>query len=46
MYLLSNSKDQTAKLWDIRKMTSSPVDPDTVERTGSEWDYRWEPYPL
>jgi DDB1- and CUL4-associated factor 11 len=46
VYMLSNSKDQTAKLWDVRKMTTSPVPRATWERTGAEWDYRWEPYPL
>jgi len=49
-YLLSNCKDQTIKLWDIRKLVS----PDTAsshQRMKNEtlphflWDYRWNEYP-
>ncbi|XP_076912980.1 LEC14B protein-like [Bidens hawaiensis] len=43
-YFISNGKDQTIKLWDIRKMSSN------VTRTPAfrnyEWDYRWMDYPL
>ena len=46
VYILSNSKDQTAKLWDLRSMMSSekfeslpPVPP------RAQWDYRWMEYP-
>lgn len=43
-YLISNGKDQTIKLWDIRRMSS-----DATSCTGwfrnYEWDYRWMDYP-
>ncbi|CAG8507502.1 5693_t:CDS:10 [Ambispora gerdemannii] len=47
-YCLSNSKDQTMKLWDIRKMMSSDrfdglSDDDKDYRL--EWDYRFMEYP-
>uniref|UniRef100_A0A1I7UZV9 DDB1- and CUL4-associated factor 11 homolog n=1 Tax=Caenorhabditis tropicalis TaxID=1561998 RepID=A0A1I7UZV9_9PELO len=37
-YLLSNSKDQTIKVWDLRKFSN---------RSGvsQQWDYRWQPAP-
>eukprot|EP01102_Stenamoeba_stenopodia_P008984 TRINITY_DN2634_c0_g1_i1.p1 TRINITY_DN2634_c0_g1~~TRINITY_DN2634_c0_g1_i1.p1 ORF type:complete len:705 (+),score=132.34 TRINITY_DN2634_c0_g1_i1:78-2192(+) len=41
VYLLSNAKDQTMKLWDIRKMSNST--PRSVP--GYNWDYRFQPYP-
>ncbi|KAF5452415.1 hypothetical protein F2P56_027415 [Juglans regia] len=41
-YLISNGKDQTIKLWDIRKMSSNAMYP--VLRD-DEWDYRWMDYP-
>jgi len=41
VYLLSNSKDQSAKLWDIRAMLESC--PRRTERF--DWDYRWQSYP-
>eukprot|EP00795_Rhopilema_esculentum_P001821 gene1821-16311_t len=45
-YLLSNSKDQTIKLWDMRKFSSK----DSVREckrivSGANWDYRWESAP-
>ena len=45
-YFLSNSKDQTAKLWDVRK----PGDSCAIERTKTvvsrqNWDYRWQAPP-
>ncbi|KAD4584483.1 hypothetical protein E3N88_22098 [Mikania micrantha] len=43
-YLISNGKDQTIKLWDIRKMSSNV--PQTPEFRKYEWDYRWMDYPL
>ncbi|KAJ3669647.1 hypothetical protein LUZ60_011597 [Juncus effusus] len=42
-YMISNSKDQTIKLWDMRKMSSSVKF--SIPRT-HEWDYRWMTYPL
>ncbi|CAL1397071.1 unnamed protein product [Linum trigynum] len=42
-YLISNGKDQTTKLWDIRKMTSNAT---TYPRIRDpDWDYRWMEYP-
>ncbi|XP_031406124.1 LEC14B homolog [Punica granatum] len=39
-YFISNGKDQTTKLWDIRKMTSN-----ASPQHESDWDYRWMEYP-
>ncbi|KAM9968817.1 hypothetical protein ACTFIW_000218 [Dictyostelium discoideum] len=41
-YVLSNSKDQTAKLWDIRKMSNPTSKPPSG---GVNWDYRYYSYP-
>ncbi|XP_004296776.1 PREDICTED: LEC14B homolog [Fragaria vesca subsp. vesca] len=41
-YLISNGKDQTTKLWDIRKMSSRNLYP---RITDHDWDYRWMEYP-
>ncbi|KAG6525691.1 hypothetical protein ZIOFF_015657 [Zingiber officinale] len=40
-YLISNGKDQTTKLWDIRKMSSTTKL--STRKTG--FDYRWMEYP-
>lgn len=47
-YLISNCKDQTVKLWDVRKM----VEPSAAERAASRrptpawnWDYRYMRFP-
>ncbi|ETN70807.1 hypothetical protein RB195_007324 [Necator americanus] len=45
-HLISNSKDQTIKLWDLRRFSSE----DTVRKTincvrQQSWDYRWQPAP-
>lgn len=45
-YLVSNSKDQTAKLWDLRR----PAGPGGVEAarravSRQSWDYRWQRAP-
>ena len=45
-YLISNSKDQSIKLWDLRKFSNR----DTVESglravSGQRWDYRWQRVP-
>ncbi|MFS7943759.1 putative transcription factor WD40-like family [Helianthus anomalus] len=42
-YLISNGKDQTIRLWDIRKMSSN-IRGITMPRH-VEWDYRWMEYP-
>lgn len=41
-YFISNCKDQTIKLWDIRKMSSTLKD---CTPKAHEWDYRWMTYP-
>lgn len=41
-YFISNGKDQTTKLWDVRKMSSKP---EYFKRTGPHWDYRYMAYP-
>mmetsp|Transcript_16905 Transcript_16905/g.59112 ORF Transcript_16905/g.59112 Transcript_16905/m.59112 type:complete len:689 (-) Transcript_16905:185-2251(-) len=46
VHLLSNGKDQTARLWDIRKMYTADEArklPRVPRRF--EWDYRWGNYP-
>ncbi|KAL5561604.1 hypothetical protein UlMin_031351 [Ulmus minor] len=42
-YFISNGKDQTIKLWDIRKMSSNATR--TTPYRNYEWDYRWMDYP-
>ncbi|XP_074368338.1 LEC14B protein-like [Apium graveolens] len=42
-YLISNGKDQTIKLWDIRKMSSNIKCKPIFRKY--EWDYRWMDYP-
>ncbi|OQR72883.1 DDB1- and CUL4-associated factor 11-like [Tropilaelaps mercedesae] len=46
-YLVSNSKDQSIKLWDVRHFARS----EGIEATqravaGQRWDYRWQPVPI
>ncbi|CAL4949828.1 unnamed protein product [Urochloa decumbens] len=41
-YFISNCKDQTIKLWDLRKMSSTTKD---CTSKAYEWDYRWMTYP-
>lgn len=40
-YFISNGKDQTMKLWDIRKMTDPATNAET-QRVRSHWDYRYQ----
>lgn len=45
-YLISNSKDQSIKLWDLRKcstQTAAQATKNAVARQG--WDYRWQRVP-
>ncbi|XP_050219804.1 LEC14B homolog [Mercurialis annua] len=42
-HFISNGKDQTTKLWDIRKMSSNTTC--TTILRDPEWDYRWMEYP-
>ncbi|XP_062022977.1 LEC14B protein [Rosa rugosa] len=44
-YFISNSKDQSIKLWDIRKMSSSATAARNPGPRHHEWDYRWMDYP-
>jgi WD repeat-containing protein 23 len=43
VHILSNSKDQTAKLWDVRRASSLPRGHPCSSVT--EWDYRGAGYP-
>uniref|UniRef100_A0A060T0Z4 ARAD1C12320p n=1 Tax=Blastobotrys adeninivorans TaxID=409370 RepID=A0A060T0Z4_BLAAD len=44
-YLLSNSKDQSMKLWDVRRITSqSDIKSQRIADFSSGYDYRYEPY--
>lgn len=42
-YFISNGKDQSIKLWDLRKMSSNVNY--KPRRRYAEWDYRWMEYP-
>jgi WD40 repeat protein len=46
-HLISNSKDQTVKLWDVRKALSPSAAIDKARQRPqiAHWDYRWEEYP-
>ncbi|KAK7576357.1 hypothetical protein V9T40_012643 [Parthenolecanium corni] len=45
-HFISNSKDQTIKLWDMRKFSSTKEENRTRESlTAPDWDYRWQPVP-
>ena len=45
-YLITNSKDQTIKLWDLRKFSSSRGEKATLDCVKMQmWDYRWESVP-
>ncbi|PYH94170.1 WD40 repeat-like protein [Aspergillus ellipticus CBS 707.79] len=45
-YVLSNGKDQSMKLWDLRKMmTTAKFDTIDVNSYTTGFDYRFEPYP-
>lgn len=44
-YFISNGKDQTIKLWDIRKMSSKVTSNRVRGYRSFEWDYRWMDYP-
>ncbi|THC99275.1 hypothetical protein EYZ11_001274 [Aspergillus tanneri] len=45
-YVISNGKDQTMKLWDLRKlMTTAKFDTLDIGRYTSGFDYRFESYP-
>lgn len=47
-YLISNSKDQTIKLWDMRKFSPGNSNQSSSRRRTryyNRWDYRWDTVP-
>lgn len=44
-HLISNSKDQSIKLWDMRKFCPSHMLPERIEFIRRDWDYRWQEVP-
>ncbi|XP_065270226.1 DDB1- and CUL4-associated factor 11 [Emys orbicularis] len=45
-YLISNSKDQTIKLWDIRRLSGREgLEASRQAVTQQNWDYRWQQVP-
>ncbi|KAJ7337061.1 DDB1- and CUL4-associated factor 11 [Desmophyllum pertusum] len=45
-HLITNSKDQTIKLWDMRKFSGEEGISSTKRAVaGQRWDYRWQPVP-
>lgn len=41
-YLLTNSKDQSIKLWDVRAFSSKEAEVNTRKAVANQdWDYRW-----
>jgi len=45
-HLITNSKDQTIKLWDIRKFSNTnTIKQGRKEVSRQRWDYRWERVP-
>lgn len=45
-YLLSNSKDQSMKLWDIRCFSTKDAQEQTKQAVSNQtWDYRWQKFP-
>lgn len=45
-YLISNSKDQSIKLWDVRVFSSQTAAQNTLRAVYEQtWDYRWQGVP-
>lgn len=45
-HLISNCKDQTIKLWDVRKFSSESAELYVLQTISSlSWDYRWQRVP-
>lgn len=47
-HLITNSKDQTIKLWDARKFSSKEAQEEAqvaVSVANNSWDYRWQHVP-
>lgn len=45
-YLITNCKDQTIKLWDVRAFSDQTGEQNTRKAVASQnWDYRWQRVP-
>lgn len=45
-HLISNSKDQSIKLWDVRLFSSDCAAKNTLKAVHAQsWDYRWQGVP-
>lgn len=46
-FILSNSKDQSLKIWDLRKFSPKEAEANvsTIMSSRSRWDYRWDKVP-
>lgn len=45
-YLITNSKDQTIKLWDVRAFSDQKGERNTRKAVANQnWDYRWQRVP-
>ncbi|KAF8368628.1 wdr-23, partial [Pristionchus pacificus] len=45
-YVLTNSKDQTIKIWDVRRFSSyDAINNTRAAVSRQDWDYRWQPCP-
>ena len=45
-HLLTNSKDQTIKLWDVRAFSDHSAEMNTRKAVANQnWDYRWQRVP-
>merc|ERR1740123_2557742 len=45
-HIISNSKDQSIKLWDIRRFSSqTAIDESKNDISNQKWDYRWQRVP-
>lgn len=45
-YLISNSKDQSIKLWDVRVFSNEAAANESLKAVRNQpWDYRWQGVP-
>lgn len=46
-FILSNSKDQSLKIWDLRKFSPKEAEANvsSIMNARSRWDYRWDKVP-
>lgn len=44
-YFITNSKDQSIKLWDTRVFSSCRAQQNARQLERQDWDYRWQPVP-